>query len=101
MLAFTLLLRQVIPRLCRRNLVGTWSFSEGNSPLKSATGEIILDGAKQKERFVDYYFELYDRENLVPEEALNVIKCLPVLEELDIEPTEEEVKEALGSPSSG
>ena len=38
----------------------------------------------------------------MPEEALmNVIKCLPVLEELDIEPTEEEVKEALGSLSSG
>ena len=38
----------------------------------------------------------------MPEEALmNAIKCLPVLEELDIEPTEEEVKEALGSPSSG
>ena len=53
---------------------------------------MILDGAQKKERFVDYYFELYDRENLVPEEALNVIKCLPVLEELDIEPTEEEVK---------
>ena len=37
----------------------------------------------------------------MPEEALNVIKCLPVLEELDLEPTEEEVKEALGSLSSG
>ena len=38
----------------------------------------------------------------MPEEALmNVIKCLPVLEELDIEPTEGEVKEALGSPPSG
>ena len=38
----------------------------------------------------------------MPEEALmNAIKCLPFLEELDIEPTEEEVKEALGSPSSG
>ena len=38
----------------------------------------------------------------MPEEALmNVIKCLPVLEELDIEPTEGEVKEALSSPSSG
>ena len=37
----------------------------------------------------------------MPEEALNVIKCsVPVLEELDNEPTEEEVKEALGSPSS-
>lgn len=38
----------------------------------------------------------------MPDEALmNAIKCLPVLGELDIEPTEEEVKEALGSPSSG
>ena len=34
MLAFSLLLRQVIPRLCRRNQAGTWSFSEGNSPLQ-------------------------------------------------------------------
>ena len=32
-LAFSLLLRQVTQRLCRRNQAGTWSFSEGNSPL--------------------------------------------------------------------
>ena len=38
----------------------------------------------------------------MPEEALmNAIKCLPVLEQLEVEPTEEEVKEALGSPSYG
>ena len=37
----------------------------------------------------------------MPEEARNVIKSLPLLEELDIEPTEEEVKEAPGSPDSG
>ena len=37
----------------------------------------------------------------MPEEPLNVIKCLPVVEELDIEPTEEEVKEALDLTSSG
>ena len=34
MLALSLLLRQVIPRLCRRNQAGTWSFSEGSSPLQ-------------------------------------------------------------------
>ena len=38
----------------------------------------------------------------MPEEALmNAIKYLPVLEKLDVEPTEEEMKEALGSPSYG
>ena len=37
----------------------------------------------------------------MPEEARNVVKSLPLLEELDIEPTEEEVKEAPGSPDSG
>ena len=38
--------------------------------------------------------ELYARENMVSEEALNAIECLPVLEELDCEPLE--LKEALG-----
>ena len=37
----------------------------------------------------------------MPEEARNVKKCLSVLEELNIQPTEEVVKEALGSPASG
>ena len=38
---------------------------------------------------------------MVPEEARSVIKCIPFLEELDIEPTEKEVKEAPVSPDSG
>ena len=76
MLAFSLLLRQVIPRLCRRNQAGLGPSQKETAPFKYATGEIIIhDGAQQKERFVDYYFELYARE-VVPEEALmNVIKC--------------------------
>ena len=35
------------------------------------------------ERWVEHYIELYARENVVTEDALNAIECLPELEELD------------------
>ena len=47
------------------------------------------------ERWVEHYTELYARENVVTEDALNAIECLPELEELD------ELSEALGSLASG
>ena len=53
------------------------------------------------ERWVQHYSELYSRENVVTEEALNNIECLPVLEELDSEPTLAEIKAALDSLASG
>ena len=43
--------------------------------------------------------EHYSRRNMVPEEALKAIECLPVLEELDCEPLE--LKEALSSLAPG
>ena len=42
------------------------------------------------ERWVEYYTELYARENVVSEDALNAIERLPELEELDREPTIED-----------
>ena len=47
------------------------------------------------ERWVQHYSELYSRKNVVTEEALNNIECLPALEELDSEPTLAETKVAL------
>ena len=47
-------------------------------------------------RWVQHNSELYSRENVVTEGALNAIKCLPVLEELH----REELKEALVSFAS-
>lgn len=47
------------------------------------------------EHLVKHYSELYSIENTVTEETLNAIKCLPVLEELNREPTFDELKEAL------
>ena len=71
------------------------------APLKSATGEVIQDREQQMERWVEHYTELYARENVVTEDALNAIECLPELEELDREPTIDEVSEALDSLASG
>lgn len=71
------------------------------APLKSTAGELIEDRAKQMECWVQHYYELYSRENVVTEEALNAIKCLPVLEELDSDPTLEELNLGLDSLASG
>ena len=47
------------------------------------------------ERWVEHYAKLSTKENMVSLEALNAIDCLPVLEDLDSEPTKVEVKEVL------
>ena len=53
------------------------------------------------ERWVEHYTELYASENVVTEDALNAIECRPELEELDREPTIDELSEALDSLASG
>ena len=52
------------------------------------------------ERWVEHYTELYARENVVTEDALNAIECLPELEELNREPTIDKDSEALDSLAS-
>ena len=53
------------------------------------------------ERWIEHYSELYTRGNVVSEEALNAIECLPVLEELDVDPTVDELSKALDSLAPG
>ena len=65
--------------------------------LKSATGEVIQDREQQMERWVENHTELCARGNVVTEDALNAIECLPELEELDREPTIDELSKALDS----
>ena len=69
--------------------------------MKSAAGEVIQDREQQMERWVERYTELYARENVFTEDALNAIECLPELEELDREPTTDELSDALDSLASG
>ena len=57
------------------------------APLKSVTGEVITDQCWQMERWVEHYSNLYSRENTVTPSALGAIKCMPIMEELDVEPT--------------
>jgi len=72
------------------------------APLKSATGEVITDKGQQMERWVEHYSDLYSsRQNVVTTAALDAIECMPVMEELDTEPTTEELNKTINSLASG
>ena len=67
------------------------------APLKSATGDAIKDKSKQMELCVEHYSEL---KNVVSEEALMAMESLSIMDELDSEPTLEEINQALDQHSS-
>ena len=46
-------------------------------------------------RWVEHSLDPYSRENIVSQEALNAIEDLHVVEDLDAEPTVEELSEAI------
>ena len=71
------------------------------APLKLKSGEPVTDSEAQMDRWVEHYLELYSTENVVTEPALNSIKTLPVMEELDREPTMDEVSDAIDSLHNG
>ena len=71
------------------------------APLKSATGEVITDQGLQMERWVEHYSNLYSRENTVTPSALGAIKCMPIMEELDVEPTVDELSKVIDSLATG
>ena len=69
--------------------------------LKSATGEVITDQGRQMERWVEHYSDLYSRENTVTPSALGTIKCMPIMEELDAEPTMDKLRKVIDSLAAG
>ena len=71
------------------------------APLKSSTGEVITDKGQQMERLVEHYSDLYSRQNVVTSAALDAIECLPTMEELNTEPTVEELSKAIDSLALG
>ncbi|XP_076042204.1 uncharacterized protein LOC143026092 [Oratosquilla oratoria] len=71
------------------------------APLKTTSGEVITDTGRQMDRWVKNYSELYSRENTVAPSALDAIEPLPIMEELDAEPTIAELCKAIGSLASG
>ena len=52
-------------------------------------------------KWVEHYLEIYGTENKVTEAALNAIPQLPVVEELDAEPTLDELEKAINCLASG
>ena len=71
------------------------------APLKSTFGNIIKDRGEQMERWVEHYGELYSRENVVTNTAMENTTPLPTMEELDSPPTIEELGKAIDSLSCG
>ena len=71
------------------------------TPLKSTTGDIITDWGKQMERWAEHYQELYLRENTVTDSAVKSTYALPILEELDVPPSVEELSKAIDSLACG
>ena len=72
-----------------------------SAPLKSKTGDVIKDRDKQMSRWVEHYLDIYSRESSVAQEALDSIEDVPILEELDSEPTVEELSKAIDAQASG
>jgi hypothetical protein len=64
------------------------------APLKSKDGKTITDKAKQMERWIEHYYELYSNIPEVSNEALDSIPQYPVLY-LDDEPTPKELSRAI------
>lgn len=71
------------------------------APLKKLDGTIITDKSQQMSRWVGHYTELYHRETIVTETALNSISASPCLTELDELPTEDELSRAIDSLPDG
>ena len=49
---------------------------------------------------MEHYSDLYSRENTVSPAALDVIECLPTMDELDSEPSVEDLSKAIDSLAS-
>ncbi|XP_052673517.1 uncharacterized protein LOC128155711 [Crassostrea angulata] len=71
------------------------------SPLKSSSGVVLSDKNQQMERWVKHYTDLYSTQNTVTVSALDAIECLPTMDELDVEPTLEELSKAIDNLASG
>ncbi len=53
------------------------------------------------ERWVEHYVDIDSRENAVSPAALDVIECLSTMDDLDSEPSLEELSKAIDSLASG
>ena len=64
-------------------------------------GEVITDKAKQLDRWVEHYSELYSRENIVHQSTLDAIDHLPLMPKLDEVPSIKDLSKAIDRLPSG
>jgi len=84
------------------NLKGMYDgIKQATGPTQKKTAAPLKDSTKKMEHWVEHYSELYSRENIVSQDALNVMESLPTLDELDSEPTLEELSQALDQLACG
>ena len=76
--------------------------------LEKGRGDVTTASAKWKQvrtalyqSGLEHYFELYSTENVVADAVLDAICQLPVMQELDEKPTEEELRKAIDCLSTG
>ena len=81
--------------------VATGPTQSKSAPLKSSTGELIVDKGKQMDRWKEHYSDLYSRPSTFSESALATIEQLSVLHELDEMPTITEVNIAIDQLAPG
>ncbi|XP_047472864.1 uncharacterized protein LOC125027771 [Penaeus chinensis] len=72
-----------------------------SAPLKSSSGELIVDKGKQLDRWKEHYSVLYSRQSTVSESAVAAMEQLGVLHELDEMPTISELSKAIDQLAPG
>ena len=70
------------------------------SLLQSATGEILHNRDEQLGRWVQHFSLLYSKQNIVTDAALKHMESLPTMDDLDSEPTIEELSKAITEMAS-
>ena len=72
-----------------------------SAPLKSSSGELIVDKGEQMGRWKEHYSDLYSRQSTVSESALAAMGQLSTLHELDEVPTISDLKKAIDQLAPG
>ena len=70
------------------------------APFKSKSEEVITDKARQLDRWVEHYSELYSRETVVYQSGLDAIERLPLIPVLNEKPAIEELSKEIYRLSS-
>ena len=71
------------------------------APLKSKSGELLNDKGQKLNRLVEHYSDLYSRETTVSHKAIEEIPQMPVMSELDSDPTISDLKKAIDALNCG